>query len=136
MATALLQGCCCCCCFWRAQLSPCSPALAKHGAQSLTGCCAAQEDSTTKRLTTLEDMLTSSVAYLRAKLALDGAFNAPSISVDAPTAEAAAQGEDSSQQGQAEAFQADEAATNIEESKDVQQEGAPDRPEEGSGAGA
>ena len=81
-------------------------------------------------------MLTSSVAYLRAKLALDGAFNAPSISVDAPTAEAAAQGEDSSQQGQAEAFQADEAATNIEESKDVQQEGAPDRPEEGSGAGA
>ena len=88
---------------------------------------------------TLEELLSSSVSYIRAKLALDGAFSAPSIAVDAPVAEAAAQGEASGQveaSGQQAGSEAESAPGEAESPGQGEQKGAPDRPEEGPGFGA
>jgi hypothetical protein len=54
---------------------PCAPTLSLYPA-SLTLESAPQEDSTLERLRQEHDVLTGTVSYLRAKLALEGAFNA------------------------------------------------------------
>ena len=57
----------------------CAPATAESG----YALCGPQEDSTSKRMQLQRDLLTGSVSYMRARVALEGAFSAPEAVKDA-----------------------------------------------------